>query len=101
MSVFLAESVGNKLCERFNRDRRILAGGLDDDVDRRARRPNIIKAIGKDAAIAVDTLAKLVGDGFGEEDDKPRCYIKKSLYMRCGHRPPCYRHAEPNPRSRL
>src|SRR6476661_8909541 len=27
----------------------------------------IIKAIGKDAAIAVDTLAKLVCDGFGEE----------------------------------
>ena len=28
----------------------------------------IIKAIGKDAAIAVDTLATLVSDGFGEED---------------------------------
>ena len=28
----------------------------------------VIKAIGKDAAIAVDTLAKLVADGFGEED---------------------------------
>jgi len=28
----------------------------------------IIKAIGKDATIAVDTLAKLVSDGFGEED---------------------------------
>ena len=28
----------------------------------------VIKAIGKDAAIAVDTLAKLVCDGFGEED---------------------------------
>ena len=27
-----------------------------------------IKAIGKDSAIAVDTLAKLVSDGFGEED---------------------------------
>ena len=28
----------------------------------------VIKAIGRDAAIAVDTLAKLVCDGFGEED---------------------------------
>ena len=28
----------------------------------------VIKAIGKDAAIAVDALAKLVADGFGEED---------------------------------
>ena len=27
-----------------------------------------IKEIGKDSAIAVDTLAKLVSDGFGEED---------------------------------
>jgi len=27
-----------------------------------------IKAIGKDAAKAVDTLCKLVADGFGEED---------------------------------
>src|SRR4029079_4974026 len=28
----------------------------------------VIKALGKDAAIAGDTLAKLVCDGFGEED---------------------------------
>jgi phosphocarrier protein len=27
-----------------------------------------IKAIGKDAAVAVDTLGKLVAGGFGEED---------------------------------
>ncbi|HET9717492.1 MAG TPA: HPr family phosphocarrier protein [Pseudolabrys sp.] len=27
-----------------------------------------IKAVGKDAAVAVDALCKLVADGFGEED---------------------------------
>ena len=27
-----------------------------------------IKAIGKDAAVAVETLCKLVASGFGEED---------------------------------
>jgi len=27
-----------------------------------------IKAIGKDAKVAVETLSKLVEDGFGEED---------------------------------
>ena len=42
-----------------------------DKIDvRKANRwfKDVIKAIGKDAAIAVDTLAKLVSDGFGEED---------------------------------
>ena len=28
----------------------------------------VIKAIGKDATMAVETLSKLVADGFGEED---------------------------------
>src|SRR5262249_38066256 len=46
----------------------------------------VIKAIGKDAAIAVDMLANLVADGFGEEDSAFSLHKEIFIYALRGGR---------------